>query len=447
MSASALPVCDRAFAAQMPMVPAVAVAVSGGVDSMALCLLLQRWAAVRGIRLLGLTVDHQLRPESAAEARCVAQWLAEIGIESRILVWEGVKPSHNIQEHARAARYALLQECCLREKMGALAVAHHREDQAETVLLRLGRGSGPDGLAGMAPERRLGRLRLLRPVLTFSKEQLRATCVAAGQSWLEDPSNRQVTRFARAQIRALLPALAEAGITVDGLLLAAARAAALRQYLETEDAAFLARAVILAPEGYAWVEQAALRALPAELGLRVTARLLRQIGGGHYPPRRAQVQDLWGWLSAAEPPSAGRTLAGCQIVPRRGGRWLLLREAAAIRHQQTWLAHLAGEVMWDHRFYLRFTTPGPDTRIADTLTIAALGRDAAIELRNFAAPAVVARINALPPQVLPTLPALWDAVGVWGVPHLHWCRFPSPEGDAMAASVTVEPIPLTERGG
>ncbi len=130
--------------------PRIAIAVSGGPDSLALCLLADRWARARGGVAFGLTVDHGLRPESGAEAAQVRRWLAARGMAHRTLRWKGAHPLSAIQEQARAARLALLTGWCRRAGVLHLLLGHQREDQAETALQRLVRGSGIDGLAAMA---------------------------------------------------------------------------------------------------------------------------------------------------------------------------------------------------------------------------------------------------------------------------------------------------------
>ena len=165
--------------------PRVAVAVSGGSDSLALCLLADRWARARGGAVFGLTVDHRLRPESGAEAAQVRRWLAARAISHRTLRWTGTRPVSGIQEEARAARLALLVGWCRRAHVLHLLLGHQREDQAETVLQRLVRGSGIDGLAAMAPVRLAmepdgGGVRLLRPLLSVSRDALTASLALLG---------------------------------------------------------------------------------------------------------------------------------------------------------------------------------------------------------------------------------------------------------------------------
>src|SRR5271170_2967071 len=180
--------------------PAIAVAVSGGPDSLALILLAQHWARQRGGQAWALTVDHGLRPESAAETRTVAGWLAARAIPHEILAWAGDKPATAIQEAARDARYRLLAQWCRGHGVLHLLTAHHREDQVETHLIRRRAGSGIDGLAGMSAVRELAECRLVRPLLWVPRARLRALLAQEGQPFLCDPSNLN-PRFERARLR------------------------------------------------------------------------------------------------------------------------------------------------------------------------------------------------------------------------------------------------------
>ena len=153
--------------------PLLAVAASGGPDSLALAILADRWARERGGVAWALVVDHRLRPESAAEARQVAGWLSARAIPHTVLVWDGDKPATGIQEAARSARYRLLAEWCAERGCLHLLTAHHRDDQVETFLIRRRAKSGVDGLAGMSAVRELPHLRLVRPLLGIPKTRLR----------------------------------------------------------------------------------------------------------------------------------------------------------------------------------------------------------------------------------------------------------------------------------
>ena len=220
--------------------PQVAVAVSGGADSLALAWLLQRWLAGQGGRLHALIVDHRLRPGSAEEAADVSARLATLGIDSRILVWEGAaEVSAGVQAAARDARYSLLIEACRSAGVLHLALGHHRDDQVETLLQRANSGSGPDGLAAMPSVAELPDVRLIRPLLTVPKARLAATCLAAGLPFVEDPSNRDA-RFARSRLRAQAVEFALAGLAPEPLFSLATTAGRLRAELEQRVAALLA---------------------------------------------------------------------------------------------------------------------------------------------------------------------------------------------------------------
>ncbi|MEF3368072.1 tRNA lysidine(34) synthetase TilS [Methylocystis sp. 9N] len=204
--------------------PSLLLAVSGGPDSIALMTLCAQWRLRDAHDIAVATVDHGLRQESRAEARQVGRWAKAQGFKHHLLTWEGAKPKTRIQERARDARYALLVDCARRIGAQAIVAAHHAEDQAETILFRLTRGSGVAGLAGMAPIARCGDVALTRPLLGFRKGELEDICARAGQTFFRDPSNADES-YARVRLRKLAPLLAAQGLDVDALLRLGTRAA------------------------------------------------------------------------------------------------------------------------------------------------------------------------------------------------------------------------------
>lgn len=264
-------------------------AVSGGPDSTAL---MHAAAEARGpADLRAATVDHRLRPEARGEAEAVARQAGALGIPHTILSWDpdGPHPGTGIQAAARAARYRLLAAHAGEIGAARLLTAHTRDDQAETVLMRLCAGTGPAGLAGMRPMRDLGAgLTLARPFLALSKADLVAWCDARGIAYLHDPSNRDA-RFARARLRRVLPLLAEEGLTADRLARLAERAArdddALGR-IARESLARLARS----GEGTPVLDGRALAALPEAVAIRVLDRALD--GAGARPGRLEGLERL-----------------------------------------------------------------------------------------------------------------------------------------------------------
>lgn len=383
--------------------PRLAVGVSGGADSLALVLLAHAWAAERGGAVLALTVDHGLRTDAAAEAARVGAWMAARGIAHETLVWQGAKPSTGVQAAARAARRGLLIARCRDAGILHLLLAHHADDQAETVLLRLARGSGIDGIAGMAAVRWEPDVRLLRPLLEVPHTALVATCRAFGQDWVEDPSNRSPA-YARGRLRAAAGSLAADGLTTERLTDTARRAARARNALEELTAGLLARAATLHPEGWVQLDPAPLAAAPEELALRALARVLACVGGGAYPPRAERLERLHEEVRRGL--AAGRTLGGCRVLPRRGAL-LVTREPAAAADRLS--AAPGGELWWDRRFRVRLNPASPP------LTVARLGGEG---WRTALARQPGIAGLSLPEPVRAVLPALWDGACLAAVPTL-----------------------------
>ncbi|WP_439813957.1 tRNA lysidine(34) synthetase TilS [Zavarzinia sp. CC-PAN008] len=389
-AATQRPLDDARFAAALaPLVPddprRVAVAVSGGADSVALLLLMARWASTRRVALVVLSVDHCLRSESGAEARWVADLARRLDLPCEILAWTAPKPASGLPAAARAARYRLLLEGCRRHGAAHLALAHHRDDQAETVLLNLGRGSGVDGLAAMPALRRVHGIALLRPLLDVDKACLRATLRAAGQDWLEDPTNRD-PRFLRPRLREVAPALAAAGVTPARIAGTARRMARARAALEAATDALSVQAARRAAQGHVLLHRRALAAAPDEIALRLLARLIRGISGA-VALREERLERLLAWVQAG-PGSGGRTLGGCRVVARRD-ELLLCRELAAVGPD---VALAPGDrAVWDGRF------------------VVALAPDAAPGVvRPLGPRAAAPGAAALPGVVRAGLPALWS---------------------------------------
>ncbi|MFG1359927.1 tRNA lysidine(34) synthetase TilS [Xanthobacter pseudotagetidis] len=303
--------------------PGVLIAVSGGPDSTALAVLAARWRRARGEGpMLGLvTVDHGLRPGSAREAEAVRALADAIGLSHRTLHWRGAKPTTGVQEAARAARYRLLTAEAKARGSGAIALGHTLDDQAETVLFRLSRGSGLSGLAAMRPASRRDGVALLRPLLGLPKARLIATLRAAGVPFVEDPSNGD-TRYARARLRVLAPLLADEGLSAARLALFARRMARADEALERATDQAGAR-IGLAP----WQAGAPVRLdlagfgeLPKEIGLRLLARAIDQ-NGREGPAELAKLEAMLEQIYArlkGEPSPFRRTLAGALVAIRRG---------------------------------------------------------------------------------------------------------------------------------
>lgn len=294
-----------------------AIGVSGGGDSLALMMLFADWANARNrAKPFVLIVDHGLRQGSTKDAALTQQWGRNAGFCTHVLRWRGRKPQSNVEEEARAARYALMGDWCCANGVRGLFVAHTQDDQAETFLLRLGRGSGVDGLSAMRPSGFLPvpgfeRVDLLRPLLAFTRAELRAFLKNRGAKWLEDPMNGD-PRFARTRIRTLLPALTAAGVPLSRIAQAAAHLARARQALEAEAERFLAVHARFEEDGAALVDAAALQRSQREIGLRALGQILMRVSGEIYRPRFERLERLFDGITSGTFAKA-RTLHGCRV--------------------------------------------------------------------------------------------------------------------------------------
>jgi tRNA(Ile)-lysidine synthase len=268
-----------------------------------------------------LTVDHGLRPDSARDAAEVAAHARGWNLQAYVLRWVVRKPSSDIEGAAREARYRLTGEWCRANGVCCLYVAHTIEDQAETFLLRLARGSGVDGLAAMKvvssfPSPGCESLRLARPLLGVARGMLRALLRARQVSWLEDPMNCD-PRFARARLRTSWPMLEEAGLTAKRIADAARHIGRARSALEHDVTALMATAS-RENGGIVLLDGVMLASVPEEIGLRALARALRQVSSRGYGPRFERLERLLAAIGAGTL-GKGRTLHGCMVrqAPRR----------------------------------------------------------------------------------------------------------------------------------
>ncbi len=326
----------------------LALAVSGGADSLALMLLAARWRAelADGPRLVVFSVDHGLRPEAAGEVAMVGAAAARLGLAFRPLKATGFAPSADIEAAARTMRYRLLFEAARAEGAGVIMTAHHADDQAETLLLRLARGSGVYGLAAMAAESERDGLRLARPLLLMRRADLVRIVADAGLSPAADPHNAD-RRFARARLRSLMPALATEGLDTPTLAATAARlrraAAAIDDYADR-----VLRAATVDATGALRLDAGLYAREPEETRLRVLARILRAVGGADYTPRLDSLMPLAALLTEGEGPVPARTLAGVAI-DRRKGQLRFQREAGRTGLPEIGVSGgYAG--LWDGRF-------------------------------------------------------------------------------------------------
>lgn len=385
---------ERAMARFAPFEPSprLALAVSGGADSMALAFLAAAWLRGRGGDGSALIVDHRLREGSAQEAVLVAERCGALGLRAEILTRTGAAPASAIEESARLARYELLEDACQRLGCLHLLTAHHEDDQSETVALRRASGSGTVGLAGMSACVERAGLRLLRPLLAVPKRRLVATARAAGLAWIEDPMNSDA-RFARARLR-------RCGLQRQPAF-GSARAA-----LESRLSAVLPRLAALDRFGVVHMDRAVWRALADDLRVLALRRIALAVAGGRYGPGSASLGGLGQRLDGPEPLRA--TLGGC-IWHAGHAHVTVVRETRNLPEQVP--LEPGVPLLWDGRFVLHAPAHG--------YGVAALGN---LSVEPSACLPARRRALGLSAAAAAVLPAILDLEGLVGVPHLGYAR-------------------------
>jgi tRNA(Ile)-lysidine synthase len=430
LSTAAQPLTGGEFAAAIgelghfEKAPFLAVAVSGGPDSLALAILADRWARERGGQICALTVDHRLRPESAAEASRVQGWLAARAIRHEVLVWREAKPATGIEAAARQARYRLLGGWCRDHGCLHLLTAHHLEDQVETHIIRRRAGSGPGGLAGMSAVRELPDYRLLRPLLGVARARLAALLVAERQPSITDPSNLNPA-FERARLRLAWAGASSAAPELAAVIKQVRGLGEARRAQESARDALLAQAAMLHPAGFGVLDPRVLGAAPAPTADRALAALVTAIGGGFYPPRQERIGRLRSALTGDEAGPPGRTLGGCRFVAWRA-RILVLREIAVAAGPVQLMP--GTKLIWDRRFRVALAPNAPGAFLVGYLSragVAELGH----RLPNL-------RRRSLPPLLYEILPAVWDASGLAAVSDVGYRR----DGVGSLPQIVLRPV-------
>ncbi|WP_108397897.1 tRNA lysidine(34) synthetase TilS [Devosia submarina] len=340
---------ERLFA-PVRSAPALALAVSGGADSLALMLLVKRWADTLAAkpRLHVYSLDHGLRPEAAGEVALVLQLAQQLGLEATGLRWSGSKPHTGVQEAARSARYRLIGQAMAADGIGVLLTAHHVQDQAETVLMRMAHGSGIEGLKGMMPWSEIDGVKIFRPLLPVDPAALRSLVIDAGLTPAEDPSNSDL-HYERVRWRQAMPMLTELGLDAAAL-------ASFAERIGEADAAIAQMAdhcfvelVRLDGFGSARIELESFAALSPAISTRLLSRVLNIVGGRQKPRALGQVERLRQQIAEGSLPKS-TTVLGC-VVRLKGNAVAIAREPGRTAPPDA-ILRPNSELIWDERFLI-----------------------------------------------------------------------------------------------
>ncbi len=382
-----------AFLSKPPAV--LGVAVSGGGDSMALLHLLHGLCTLHGTKLRAVTVNHGLRAEAADEACDVARYCARIGVQHDTLLWDDWDGKGNLQSAARDARYKRMAEWAAKRGLSTIALGHTADDQAETVLMRLARRSGVNGLSGIPARTLREGITWVRPLLRASREELRDYLRTQHISWADDPSNQDLT-YDRIKARHALVLLADLGIDAAGLSVVAEQMSEARSALDWQ--------TFLAAKDLAQVDAGAislcerkLRILPGEIRRRLLVHAVNWVSGAAYPARRAAISHLLSALRKGQ----GGTADGVQ-VRRIGKRIWVFRELNAVREVEA-----PPDGLWDDRWRIVAAAANPES-VAE-LSVRALGEDGLQQCPAW-------RETMRPHAVLLSTPAVWRGNEVVSAP-------------------------------
>lgn len=349
---------------------------------MALLHLLHRWAAAQGVELQAVTVDHGLRKAAADEAKGVAAFCAGLGVTHTTLNWTNWDGKGNLQDQARRARYRLMTDWAKGRGIETIALGHTADDQAETFLMRLARGSGVDGLSGMRRRLHADGITWERPALLLFRQQLRDYLFRHDIKWVDDPSNDD-ERFERVKARKIMQALAPLGIDVERLAGTAQNMQLARQALEiqTQKAAI---DIVAVQNGDVILNRKKALFLPPEIGGRLLSYALRWVSSAEYRPRRTAMVDV----EHAIHMDKTSTLHGCLITSNKT-EIRITREHQAIKD-----AVCLSDAIWDKRW----TFTGPHEK---GLEIRALGEAGLTHCPDW-------RNTDLPRASLLATPAMWQ---------------------------------------
>lgn len=389
----------------------IGVAVSGGGDSVALLLMLQ----AEGREVAAVTVDHGLRTESAAEARAVGVLCAARGIAHETLRWEGWDGRGNLQDAARTARRRLIAAWAKARGIGSVALGHTLDDQAETVLLRLARGSGVDGLAAMNAVTAAEGIHWVRPLLQVSRADLRTWLVERGVAWADDPGNDDA-RFDRVRARQALPVLEGLGLGARRLAATARVMGRAREALERATRELAGACLSDGGAGDLLLDPAGFADGAEEIRLRLLAASLCWVAGAIYRPRLVRLEAAMAAIDAGTV-GHGLTLHGC-VLRARGGRLAVRRELARMASPVP-----LSEGRWDGRWEVR----GPDSPGA---MIGALGAGRLASLGGHAV--------GMAREALAATPAIWREGVLLAAPVAR----PDPAWHVRRVSAVAPPWPV-----
>ena len=390
----------------------IALAVSGGPDSTAMMQIAALSKKLKNSNVTVIVIDHGLREESKNEANIVCKNAKLFGFKFKILKWDGVKPKTRIQEIARKTRYKLMTSWCKKKGIEKLFLAHHLDDQVETFLMRLGKGSGVDGLAVMDFVTETSSLKLVRPFLEIPKTRFIEILGITNLEWISDPSNFN-SDYKRSRIRKILPILSKEGINSKQIGLVIKRMRSAKHALNSQTNTLLKKYLSNVDNVAYFLNKELFKdAKEKEILLRVLEKIFMNISGSIYPPRRNKLENILSWILENNNVKA-KTLTGV-VVRKRKSEFIFYREPDDCYKSVNIRPLTSRYSCWDDRFFLKANK-------SNNLQIRALG-DVGITILKEEKILKRQGFQNVPLSAWKTVPAVWSKKRLISVPTLGYCK-------------------------
>jgi len=390
----------------------IALAVSGGPDSTAMMQIAALSKKLKNSNVTVIVIDHGLREESKNEANIVCKNAKLFGFKFKILKWDGVKPKTRIQEIARKTRYKLMTSWCKKKGIEKLFLAHHLDDQVETFLMRLGKGSGVDGLAVMDFVTETSSLKLVRPFLEIPKTRFIEILGITNLEWISDPSNFN-SDYKRSRIRKILPILSKEGINSKQIGLVIKRMRSAKHALNSQTNTLLKKYLSNVDNVAYFLNKELFKdAKEKEILLRVLEKIFMNISGSIYPPRRNKLENILSWILENNNVKA-KTLTGV-VVRKRKSEFIFYREPDDCYKSVNIRPLTSRYSCWDDRFFLKANK-------SNNLQIRALG-DVGITILKEEKILKRQGFQNVPLSAWKTVPGVWSKKRLISVPTLGYCK-------------------------
>ena len=388
----------------------IAIAVSGGVDSMVLMNLAKESDFLNDKNVFILVVDHGLRAESKQEAKFVKNEAKKLGFPTRILKWKGSKPNKRIQEEARNKRYSLLINFCRENNINNLYLAHHLDDQIETFLFRMFRGSGLQGLTSFSSSYERNGLTLIRPLIDTPKSELISYARRKKINWVEDPSNKN-QKYDRVKLRKVLPLIYKEGFDKKVFLKSVKKLRLANQALDQITKEFVLQYVIINKNISVFIKQELFLTAPEDVQLRVLQNTIRIFSGErYYSPNYLKILNLMNWARNDNDISA-KTLGGTIFRKRKGGL-ILYKEVKKLNEIKPIKLSKSKYRAWDNRFLIKINKSVKGE-------ISYLGNEGVKILKS---KKILGKkgFNGIPLTALYSIPAMWDGKRLISAPFFDY---------------------------